>query len=245
MITLNNHRSGGSGVILKSTPNKSYILTNVHICILIQVGGIVTTDDGATYPVHSFKVYKRHDLCEITVLGNLHVNNKIAETQPKQYEEVTVAGHPALLPTMVTRGHLSNHMSIRLIVGAQKCDGDEEDQDALFCSMAGQKPQYRTFESQPTTATIMAGSSGSGVFNSRGEIVGLIFAGSEDLSYGFTVPYEYVHDFVAHIKQYPEQFPNEKADQNFFVSFFKMQDACIKEPKKCWGVVFQGIYNGN
>jgi len=40
------------------------------------------------------------------------------------------------------------------------------------------------------TATIMPGSSGSGVFNEDMELSGLAFAGSGDLGYAWTVPYE-------------------------------------------------------
>src|ERR1019366_472050 len=39
MITSDNMRSGGTGVILDSRPGMSRILTNKHICQLIQVGG--------------------------------------------------------------------------------------------------------------------------------------------------------------------------------------------------------------
>jgi len=242
MITLENKRSGGSGVILQSTPNRSFILTNKHVCQLIQVGGTVTTDAGS-YPVHSFRVYKRHDLCLIEVLADLHQNTKLAEQAPVSYSEVTVAGHPALLPTMVTHGHFSNHMQIALIVDKEQCNGDEKDQEAFFCEMFGFKPIIVNFEAQPITATIMAGSSGSGVFNDKGEISGLVFAGSEGLSYGFIVPFEYVKDFLNHVNQYPEQFPNKKSEIQFFSSFFKMQSACEAHPKNCKGLAFQGLYH--
>lgn len=245
MITLDTRRSGGSGVILKSMPNKSWILTNKHVCNLIQVGGSVHTDQGS-YPVHSFRVYKRHDLCLIEVLADLHEDTRIAEEPPSVYSEVTIAGHPALLPTIITKGHFANHMQIQLMVDTQPCDGSEKDQEALMCMMMGAKPVIQVFEAQPVTATIMAGSSGSGVFNDKGEVAGLVFAGSEGLSYGFIVPYEYVKDFIQHLSSYPEQFPDStKPPTNFFKSFFVFQTACGKNPQSCKGIALQGIYNAN
>jgi Trypsin-like peptidase domain len=243
MITLENRTSGGSGVIIRSTPLKSYILTNKHVCQLVQVGGTVITDEGAV-PVHSFQVYKRHDLCLITVMGDLHQNNKIAERQPVIYSDMTVAGHPALLPTIVSAGHFANHMPINLIVGSEKCTGDEtSQQDVFFCAMMGAKPIIKSFDAQPISATIMAGSSGSGVFNDKGEVSGLVFAGNEGLSYGFIVPLVYVQDFMYHINEYPEQFPNANSKEQFFSALFKMQAICQANKQKCRNLSFQGLYH--
>lgn len=243
MITLDTRRSGGSGVILKSTAMSSLILTNKHVCQLIQVGGSVHTDQG-TYPVYSYRVYKKHDLCLIEVLADLHENTKLAETAPKSYSEVTIAGHPALLPTIVTHGHFANHMPIQLMVDTEECDGTEEGQDAMMCAFTGVKPVLQTFEAQPVTATIMAGSSGSGVFNAKGEVSGLVFAGSEGLSYGFIVPFEYVRDFLSHIKSYPEQFPDSKAKpKSLFKSIVALKTICKRKPEACRGISIQGIYN--
>ncbi len=243
MITLDTRRSGGSGVILKSTALESLILTNKHVCGLVQIGGSVHTDQG-TYPVHSFRVYKKHDLCLIKVLADLHENTKVAEEAPKSYSGVTIAGHPALLPTIITKGHFADHMQIQLMVDTEECDGTETDQDAMMCAFTGVKPILQTYEAQPVTATIMAGSSGSGVFNDKGEVAGLVFAGSEGLSYGFIVPYEYVRDFLSHVKAYPEQFPDSKAKpKNFFKSLIALKTICKRKPEACRGIAIQGIFN--
>lgn len=241
-ITLENKRSGGSGVILKSTPNASFILTNRHVCELIQLGGIVNADQG-TYPVSSFRVYTKHDLCLVKVLVDLHENNSLAEKAPKVYSEAIAVGHPALLPTMITKGHYANKMPISLVVGSRDCDGTETSQeDRFFCAFTGLKPIIITLEAQPITATIMAGSSGSGVFNERGEIAGLVFAGAQGLSYGFIVPHEYVKDFLAHQDLYPEQHPNKNAKpKSFFTMIQKLQKLCVYNSNLCNGIAIQAI----
>lgn len=228
MITSQNELSGGTGVILDSNPSISHILTNKHVCQLVQVGGLVITDDGKKYPVDSYRVYRKHDLCLVEVHADLGINIKVADHAPKVYETSIVVGHPALLPTMVTTGHFSQLKIISLVVGFIKCDGSEtSDEDRLNCFFMGGKPIVKTFQSQVTSSLIMAGSSGSAVYNSKGELSGLIFAGAHDLSYGFLVPWAYVNDFLKHKSRYKLETPDPKREKrNFFTAYFKLENIC-------------------
>jgi len=219
MITNNDQNSGGTGVILDSRPGVSHILTNKHVCQLIQVGGRVIDDNRASYPINSFRVYKKHDLCLISVLKDLGVNIKVANKAPEVYSTSIVVGHPALLPSIVSTGHFSQVLSINLTVGIIPCDGSEQGNDAVSCIFRGGKPQIIELQAQVTSSTIMPGSSGSGVFNEKGELSGLIFAGNASFGYGMLVPWEYVSDFLAHTKQYPAQTPDpNKEPENFFLN---------------------------
>lgn len=227
MITALDKRSGGTGVILDSNPSVSHVLTNKHVCGLVQVGGLVITDDGTAYPVDGYQVYKKHDLCLIEVHTDLKVNIKVAEKAPDEYDTSIVSGHPNLLPTMITTGHFSKRQVIQLIVGLSECDGTEEGQDALYCVFVGGKPIIRQFQSQATSSLIMPGSSGSAVFNSKGELSGLIFAGQQGLGYGFLVPWEYVRDFLTHKGRYEVERPNPiKEPKNLFTAYFKFEKYC-------------------
>ncbi len=227
MITSESMRSGGTGVILDSKPGISNILTNKHVCQLIQVGGKVITDDGTAYPVNTFRVYKKHDLCLITVLKDLGVNIKVADSAPNVYSTSVVVGHPSLLPTIVTIGHFSQIRTIQLAVGMMPCDGTETGDDEMSCAFFGGKPQLIECQAQVTSSTISPGSSGSGVFNDKGELAGLIFAGHGELGYGMLVPWEYIHDFLTHLNKYPAQTPDpKKQPENFFVSKLNLEDVC-------------------
>lgn len=229
-ITSLNGRSGGSGIILASRANSTTILTNKHVCQLIQVGGNVVTET-STNVIYAYKVYPRHDLCLVNILADLHQNTKIAEEAPMLYEDAAVSGHPSLLPTLITRGHFSNNMIIQIMVDIQACTGDEKDEEALMCMFMGGKPVLKTHDSQLVSATIMPGSSGSGVFNSRGELSGVVFAGTQGLSYGFIVPYGYMKDFLLTSKKYKWEYPNESAKpKNFFTSVFKAFNLCGDNP---------------
>jgi S1-C subfamily serine protease len=248
MITNDAGNSGGTGVILYSRAGQSYVLTNKHVCQLIQIGGKVVTDDGNSYPVENFRVYKKHDLCLIGVFKNLGVNVKVADKSPKIYSSSIVVGHPALLPTMITLGHFSQWRTIQLIIDMKECDGTETDEESLMCAFAGGKPVVKEFQAQATSSLIMPGSSGSAVFNDKGELSGLIFAGSQGLSYGFLVPWEYVHDFLTHLNHYPAEVPNAvQKPRNFFTSYFKLQKLCDNKvayaAKTCSSVANLGVYN--
>jgi S1-C subfamily serine protease len=236
MITSTARNSGGTGVILDSHPGASHILTNKHVCQLIQVGGLVVTDSGQEHSVDSYRVYPKHDLCLITVHADLGINIKVADQGPKDYETSIVVGHPSLLPTMITIGHFSQKRVISLVIDMQACDGTETPEEATMCVLFGAKPVFRNFASRPTSATIMPGSSGSAVYNAKGELSGLVFAGNQGLSYGFLVPWEYIHDFLKYRNQYKEEIPRATNEpRNFFTSYFKLERTCdaANTPKIC------------
>lgn len=227
MVVNSKMNSGGTGVILDSNPGVSHILTNKHVCQLIQTGGLIVTDDGESHSIDSFRVYRKHDLCLLETLSDLGVSIKVAKEAPAYYETSVVVGHPALLPTIFTTGHFSQRKTVDVMVDIKKCDGSETDEEAMACMFLGGKPVVKTFQSQVTSSLIMPGSSGSPVYNDKGELSALVFAGSQGLSYGFLVPWEYIHDFLKHKNNYKSQLPDSsKPPQSFWASYFKFQDMC-------------------
>lgn len=227
MVVNSQMNSGGTGVILDSHIGVSHVLTNKHVCQLIQTGGHIITDDGETHSIDGFRVYKKHDLCLLETLNDLGVNIKVANEAPKVYDTSVVVGHPALLPTIFTLGHFSQRKTIDVMVDVQRCDGTEQGEEALACMFMGGKPVVKRFQSQVTSSLIMPGSSGSPVYNEKGELSALVFAGSQGLSYGFLVPWEYIHDFLGHKNNYKSQIPDSsKPPQSFWVSYFKFQELC-------------------
>lgn len=196
MITRMDGRSGGTGVILSSNANSSYILTNAHVCGVVKNGGLVRTDyqEGV---VTTYRVSNTHDLCLIKTNVNFRVNTKIAASTPEVYSEATVSGHPLLLPTIVTHGSFSQKEIVTVMTGFRPCtEADLSTPAAGYCLFFGGIPIIKTYQAQVISATIQPGSSGSAVFNSSGEIAGLVFAGSGDIGYGMIVPQEYVSYFV-------------------------------------------------
>lgn len=195
MITKYDGRSGGTGVIISSERNQSKVLTNAHVCSLLKNGGIIRSDNMKGV-VKSFQVSEIHDLCLITTNTNFRINTVISEIQPEVYDDAIVSGHPHLLPNIVTHGHFSQKEIVNILTGFRKCKlTDVFGENVEYCQHLGVIPIIRSLEAQIVSATIMPGSSGSAVFNAKGELSGLVFAGSGDFGYGMIVPQEYIVSF--------------------------------------------------
>lgn len=203
--------SGGTGVILTSHETHSEILTNGHVCEVVKNGGLVTGLYGS-YMVESYKMSKLHDLCLVTVRQNLGINTKVASTAPiTYYEQATVSGHPSLFPTTVTTGRFSGKNIIDVLMGFKPCTAQDVGNPDLFpyCMFFGGIPIIKTYESTLVTATIQPGSSGSAIYNSNMELTGIVFAGSGNFGFAWSVPYELVTNFIYNeIKSLTEIRPN-------------------------------------
>ena len=194
MITTLAKNSGGTGVVMSSSESLSTVLTNNHVCEAVKNGGLVSGNDGE-YTITSLKQSKQHDLCLVSVNGNLHASTKLSSKAPKSMDEALISGHPNLLPTIQTKGHYTGRVVIPIMIGVMPCQPGEKNP---YCMAFGIKPQLRYLESVIVSATIMPGSSGSGVYNSKHELTNLVFAGhsGDGLSYAFVVPYEYLDNFL-------------------------------------------------
>ncbi len=190
---------GGTGVILASSPNQSLVLTNSHVCGVVEDGGMVLGNAGK-FMVMSYKKSEMADLCLVRVAGDLHGRVKIATRPPVAYKETAlISGHPSLYPNVKTRGHFSGRESVPIMLGFAQCTEDDmkdPDKAAICMLTGGGLPIIKNFDSVLVTATIMPGSSGSAVYNKDMELSGLVFAGSGELGYAWTVPYSYVRNFL-------------------------------------------------
>lgn len=247
MILAMSRKSGGSGVILSSSPKGSIVLTNKHVCEVIQNGGIVKTTKHEA-KVRLYKFYTKHDLCMISVRENLGVNTQVAATAPELYSESVSSGHPALLPSISSKGIFTEQMVVKIMIGMKDCDGTEKDNDVLYCIFMGKKPILQDFDAQVTSSLIMAGSSGSAVFDRNGDIAALVFAGSPDgLSYGFLVPHSYVHDFVTNSKDYKwKRVSNKTQPSSFMRKVVELRERCAAFSAAipgCNELAFQSIWS--
>ncbi len=196
MVSNKEKSSGGSGVIYRSGSEGSLILTNSHVCgVLEDAGGLVVTNK-AEFVVERYKRSTQHDICMIEVVSNLGVNTNLAKSSSFG-EKVQVSGHPYLLPNTLTEGYLSNLLEITLLIDSQKCTDKEFQDSAFLCFWFGGMPIIKNYTAQTISAFIAPGNSGSGVYNNNGELIGLAFAGiGRGLSHGLIVPLEYLKVFL-------------------------------------------------
>jgi hypothetical protein len=190
--------SGGSGVVIQSSDVESTVLSNAHVCQVVVNGGQVWGHNGS-FIVKSYKLSNLHDLCLIKVNGNLKASTTVATRSPvSYYEKATISGHPQLLPNVVTSGHFSGQMVVSVLTGIRECTDQDmsSPEGALICFFFQGMPVIKNYQSTLVTATIMPGSSGSGVYNEDNELTGLAFAGSGELGYAWTVPHSYLVQFL-------------------------------------------------
>ena len=199
MITNVAKSSGGTGIIISSSETSSIVLTNSHVCRVVENGGLVTGQAGS-FLVATYKHSQSHDLCLITVDGNLKHHTDVASRAPVSfYESAMISGHPALMPNVVTSGHFSGRMIVQVMKGLTPCTEEQKSDPnmGLLCMLVGGIPDVVQYDSTLVTATIMPGSSGSGVYNENKELSGVVFAGNGGgIGYALTVPYESMVNFL-------------------------------------------------
>ena len=208
--------SGGSGTILRSFRNTSWILTNQHVCEVAKNGGLVNTADGQSLFVTAYQESKISDLCIITVNKGLGINTPIARGEPTILEKEFVSGHPALLPTIISEGHVAGVDIITIMTGKRACTVDEVNNPntALQCFFFGGFPVLRSYEAMLVSSLIQPGSSGSAIYSESGEIIGVIFAGSGGIGYGWAMTHTAVVNFIDdELPTLPGVFPSYAAGQ--------------------------------
>ena len=197
-ITDKSNSTGGSGTIVQTSSTRSTVLTNAHVCaILEQYGGGLVHSTAGVFPIKAYVKDKVHDLCGVRVAADLVSSTRVSRTAPSHGDKIATSGHPYLLPQTVNYGHLSGRLSISLWFDTLKCSAAEFNSNPMLCYWFGGIPVIKEFEARTISSMIAPGSSGSGVYNTDNELVGVAFAGiGRGISYGFIVPYEYVYSFV-------------------------------------------------
>lgn len=194
---------GGSGSIVYSDKSYSIILTNAHVCKVIEKGGRVTNVHDKSALVESYAIYDKHDLCQIKVSADMGPSVKIAKQESEKQEDIIISGHPNLLPQTFSNGKITGKQEVDIMIELKACT-EEDAKENVACIFFGGIPVVKKFEATTTSALIMPGSSGSAVYNNKAEIVAVVFAGRQGLSYGYLVPFEHVKQFLEQEETYFE-----------------------------------------
>jgi S1-C subfamily serine protease len=195
-VTVPDGSTGGTGTILTSSIAGSVIVTNAHVCELVENGGFVVTTQGK-FAVQKILKDPDHDLCLVGVTVNLGLKSKIASSTPKPGSNVRISGHPYLLPHMLVSGHLSNSMQVELITELVPCTEEDFSKSPMICMIFDGMPIVRVYNAITASALIAPGNSGSAVYNDEGHIIALVFAGiGRAVSPALLVPHEYIVNFL-------------------------------------------------
>lgn len=236
MVVRLSGRGGGSGVIISNTPSESRILTNAHVCRAIEAtGGSVITRHRGQHLVAAYQISERFDLCLVSVDADLGIHSPVASSAPAAFERSTNIGHPQLLPTVITEGYFGDYSYITIVSRFRKCTEAEKEASSA-CSFLEGIPVISTYNSRLSTSFSSPGSSGSPVYNSKGEVAALVFAGRGAISYSWTVPTESINQFLAkEVKQdklKPGLFEyDDKESVEYGVAMTKLIEVCTNFPE--------------
>lgn len=168
-VMVRSERSAGSGVVVYSSPSESYVLTNLHVCGILDAKSKVW-NNLKNYPISAVKIYREHDLCMIKIKADLGHHAVISHDPYRTGDQAMTAGFPHGQSIVIQKGYIGMRIKVKDI------------------------PEYLM-----TGLIIQPGDSGSGVFNAKGELMAMIFGMSpsnNDVGFGWAVPLFYIYDFV-------------------------------------------------
>ena len=172
---------GGTGFSVKAASGNLYIMTNKHVCEAGQKGWmLIKQDEGES--VYKRIVYKdnKHDLCLIE--GDKRFSPLSLGYSPAKGEFIYVVGHPGLRQLTVSSGEYIGFSPVKLLDAVKtrkECRGEIYELNPMEQFFYGiEFACIRTYVSYATTAVSYPGNSGSPVVNKYGNVIGVLFAGS-------------------------------------------------------------------
>jgi len=193
----------GTGFAVKAASNKTYILTNGHICHSLNRTDKLYSFDGEKYKVKVEAEDDYHDLCILQAPKNAKPL-KVSEKDPKYRDKIYTAGFPAI-PEMTTASGIvltidKDNAGMLDDTPIEKCVGPKykvgtSSVMGMFgplmipeCNMIAPRLQ--------TSVKSNPGASGSPMINSRGEVIGVLMATIGKIQFAQMVPLDYVRSFL-------------------------------------------------
>jgi S1-C subfamily serine protease len=184
-------RGGGTGFAVKADSGDEYIATNHHVCNAAENGWVVIKRDGKE---GTFKrvIYKdsKADLCLIQ--GDKRLAPLTIGSDPEKGDLHYIVGHPGLRQLTISKGEFIGFDIVRLLDQVKtrgECRGLVQELSKLGQLMYGVEfVCIRSYKSYASTAIAFGGNSGSPVVNKYGNVIGILFAGTNQVTDSYLVP---------------------------------------------------------
>lgn len=195
-ITNDTATHGGTGFFVKAPSGKTYILTNAHVCG-VKKDGIVfvqeSDDSERLVPAQVIEESPITDLCLVQT-NSPQTGLDVSDVE-KLHEIVYAIGHPELMPVTLSQGELIAEQELIVLdhIGNDNCD-KPKNKIVLFMGVIPVcAVQIKAYLSNVPT---LPGNSGSPVVDSFGNLVAVVFAGSEDSKWGSMITLTDIHNFL-------------------------------------------------
>lgn len=211
VVSIYGSAGGGSGFHVKTKSGDTYILTNNHVCNLANDDDMVIVHDVLKRALKRrvVKRHKTHDLCLVEAMPGF----KGIATANSFYkgEVVTLVGHPSLRPLSLSKGEVIGSRKISLIIGfnltKERCFGElysvtEFAQGNPFLIIMLEQLGVKNIcyadklESTMFNGISYGGNSGSPVVDFYGNVVGVLYAGGQQVTDAYVVPLSVVKKFL-------------------------------------------------
>lgn len=166
---IGNPMSHGTGVLIKTAKNRLVVLTNKHVCNALEPNILINNDlITSTESV----LYKDEivDLCLLTVSKDLKVKDiKLAPEPARKNQTIFSLGYPYDFSKNLIEGRIIGDALIpvyEIFMDQEKCKAVPVINNIAYC--------YNEENLVSTNALQFPGGSGSPVFNSNNELVGLM-----------------------------------------------------------------------
>lgn len=190
---------GGTGVHVRAPSGKTYILTNDHVCAVAKDGEVLVSR--FEEPAMIRKVIERSgytDLCLIEGIPGVSGLTIGSETEIGRI--VAVIGHPLLMPTTVSRGEIIGTRTMQVIIGLLEdslpCDQPKNSIVEVDLFFFKAQACIITVKANVSNIVILPGNSGSPLVDFYGRVIGLAFAGDDEVYWGAFITLEDIHKFL-------------------------------------------------
>lgn len=199
MITNEAGTGGGTAFYVKGPSGKTYVMTNNHICVLVQKQKLVLHSySGKKFPVKVIKTDEAKDLCIIETSSKQGLY--LAQTSAL-YQQYHLFGNPHLYRWVHEKGEFFDIGNISLVHHIitpedSKCDEKYMRKEMINMFFFNLEVCMTIHPSMLSNIKSFPGNSGSPILNDNGDVVGVLFAGDNRTNYGFVIPLSTVKEFL-------------------------------------------------